>query len=165
MSAQEMFPNEQAEGLKGPADDMTAGEVAEHIASNAAKDFDPNKPPSEAAEDQGHRLANVQGIEEVAGTDEQRQEAKSRHPSAMADDVDLAPVRAHVPLAHRISDNKRRTGILGVKQAKAALNEATERRQAKQQAADEARKAAETEALTKKRDISHLPQPPRRSSE
>lgn len=156
-----MFPKEQGEGPKGPADDMSASQMAEHIAENAPKNFDPNKAPSEAAEDQGHRLANVQGIEEVAGTDEQRQEAKSRHPSARSEEIDLNPVSPHVPLSRRISEDYRRKGIIGVKEAKAALNEATERRKAKEHAADEARKAAEAEALSRERDISHLPQPPR----
>ena len=92
-----MFPKDpdaQEPGIVGPTDGMSDAEVAEHIAEHASGDFDPNKPPSEAAEGQGHRLylvpdedpatlGNVIGINDAPGkrSPKSLRDAKNRHPS------------------------------------------------------------------------------------
>jgi hypothetical protein len=92
-----MFPKDpdaQEPGIVGPTDGMSDAEVAEHIAEHTSGDFDPNKPPSEAAEGQGHRLylvpdedpaplGNVIGINDAPGkrSPKSLRDAKNRHPS------------------------------------------------------------------------------------
>lgn len=159
-----MFPEENDAPI-GPSNGKSPEEVAQRISDHARTDFDPNKTPSEAAKDQGHGPQNVRGIEEIPGTDEEREDAKRRHPSAGASDVNLPPVSPHVPLDRRISERDRRAGISRAREAKATLMQKTTTKEAEQRAAEEAKRQADKAAFKRRRDPSQLPPLPPRSKE